>query len=222
MAFWNCTNLRNITIPDTVVKIGNDCFNGAGLTSVTLPSKLEVLEECVFSNCSALHTIVIPESIKEIHNRAFYGSGLHSIRIPANVKVVGEGAFGGCEKLTDITICSPNTKFVKCVYPMFVGFDGFTQRYKLHGNGYSIPSGLRYGKIIVAGMLLCGFSLYALLGFFIYTKFKYPRNQYGQKEPWKNIVVKEFIRPWYERVPVLDGMKIALPDHLLFYRLNNK
>lgn len=221
MAFWNCTNLSSIIIPDTVTKIGNDAFNGSGLENVTLPSQLEVLEECVFCNCKALHNITLPDSIKEIHNRAFWGSGLHSIRIPASVKVVGEGAFS-CDQLTDVTICSPDTAFVKCTYPMFGYHD---EPCNLRGEGFTIPGATNTKKkaLVLGGLvlmvLLCN-PLTTIAVLFIAHFLLKKKHGLGLFDV-KGLSKIYFTRSWYERIPIVDGMKEVLPDHLLFDRTNS-
>lgn len=216
MAFWNCKKLRNITIPDSVVKIGNDCFHGSGLRSVTLPSQLEILEECVFCECKELNFILLPESLKEIHNRVFWGSGLQAIRIPANVQVVGESAFL-CDYLTEVTICNSNTKFVKCLYHMF---NPNEKNCKLKGNGFNIPGPVKTGKkILVYGGLLLLLMLSASSIFIIsicahlYFKKKYMISIFELSKI--NDIL--FTRHWYERVPILQG---DIPDHLVFGRIH--
>ena len=223
MAFWNCTNLRNIVIPDAVTKIGNDAFNGSGLETVTLPSQLEVLEECVFSNCHALHTITIPESVSEIHNRAVWGSGLYSIRIPANVKIVGEGTFNFCDQLSDVTICNPSTAFVKCTYPMFGHND---ESCNLRGEGFTIPGATNTKKkaLVLGGLVLMVLLCNPLttIAVLIVAHFLLKKKHGLGLFDIKGLSTIYFTRPWYERIPIVDGMKEVLPDYLLFDRTNSK
>jgi len=52
------TDLKTISIPDSVTEIGNYCFqNNTGLTEITLPKNLSSLGGGVFSNCSGLTKI---------------------------------------------------------------------------------------------------------------------------------------------------------------------
>lgn len=221
MAFWNCSSLRNVIIPNTVVKIGNDCFNGSGLETAALPAQLEMLEECVFSNCKDLHNITIPDSVKEIHNRAFWGSGLHSIRIPASVKVVGEGAFN-CDQLTDVTICSPDTAFVKCTYPMFGYHD---EPCNLRGEGFTIPGATNTKKkaLVLGGLVLMVLLCNPLttIAVLIVAHFLLKKKHGLGLFDIKGLSTIYFTRPWYERIPIVDGMKEVLPDYLLFDRTNS-
>ena len=50
-AFRNCTDLKNILLPERLEQIGRECFSGSGLKKLVLP--LSVREVCAgaFKNC---------------------------------------------------------------------------------------------------------------------------------------------------------------------------
>ena len=50
-AFYYCTDLKNITIPDTVYILGNSCFYGSGLEEIKLPSSINNIEVSAFKKC---------------------------------------------------------------------------------------------------------------------------------------------------------------------------
>ena len=108
-AFYGCSGLTSITIPNSVTSIGNNAFDGcSGLTSVTIPNSVTSIGEYAFQNCSGLTSITIPNSVTSIGYSAFYGcSGLTSITIPNSVTSIGKWAFWYCSGLTSITI--PNS-----------------------------------------------------------------------------------------------------------------
>ena len=133
MAFYDCSHLTTITIPNTVMSIGNNAFSGtawynnqadglvyAGLILYkykgTMPTNTEIvvsdgtkgITDYAFQDCSGLTSITIPNSVTHIGNLAFYGcSGLTSITIPNSVTSIGSGAFRNCSGLTSVII--PNS-----------------------------------------------------------------------------------------------------------------
>ena len=81
-AFWNCSDLTSVDIPDSVTSIGNYAF----------------------SWCSVLTSVDIPDSVTSIGYYAFGGcSSLTEVTIPDSVTSIGGYAFGGCSALTKIT-----------------------------------------------------------------------------------------------------------------------
>lgn len=69
-------NVRSITLPSTLRKIGSNAFAGMGVESVRLP-----------------------EGLEEIGRAAFYNSNLNFVRFPESLKKVGYEAFCGCNNL---------------------------------------------------------------------------------------------------------------------------
>lgn len=105
-AFFHCINLSKIDIPDSVAIIGKSCFQkSSSLSQVTLPSQLQSIETGTFTGCEALEEINIPESVTNIGQIAFYGCGsLTSVTIPTNVTSINRDAFSHCNSLKYINI----------------------------------------------------------------------------------------------------------------------
>ena len=73
-AFYDCTGLSAITIPNSVTSIGGSAFPGcSGLTSINIPNGVTSIEQYTFSGCSGLTSINIPNSVTSIGYRAFEG-----------------------------------------------------------------------------------------------------------------------------------------------------
>ena len=66
-AFYRCSNLTTITVPDSVTSIGSNAFyNCSSLTSITIPESVTKIGSNAFYNCSSLTSITIPSSVKSI------------------------------------------------------------------------------------------------------------------------------------------------------------
>lgn len=83
LSFYKCKNLSSINIPEGVVEIGDNAFNG----------------------CESLISVVIPESVVKIGITAFNGCrGMTSLTIGANVETFGRRVFSGCTAIENLTI----------------------------------------------------------------------------------------------------------------------
>ena len=108
-AFYGCSELTSVTIPNSVTSIDYSAFSGCSeLTSVTIPNSVTRIGNEAFSGCSKLTSAPIPNSVTQIGYSAFNGcSGLTSVTIPNSVTYIGVFAFKGCSGLTSVTI--PNS-----------------------------------------------------------------------------------------------------------------
>ncbi len=72
-AFYKCSKLTKIILPETVKTIEEKAFfRCEALSEVNLPSVLKVIGKDAFAYCYGLTEIVIPASVTEINEYAFY------------------------------------------------------------------------------------------------------------------------------------------------------
>jgi len=86
--------------------IGEDAFSSKGLTSVTIPAGVIIIEQGAFQ-VNQLVKIVIPVGVTTIGHIAFFMNKLTSVVIPDGVKSIGIHAFDR-NQLTSVTI--PNIR----------------------------------------------------------------------------------------------------------------
>ncbi len=97
--------LPNSIMGEAVKAIGNSVFAGTSITAVTLPASVVTVGEDAFNGCAALASVKLGEGITSIGRSAFRNcKSLVSIVIPDQVVSVGEYAFADCEKLAEVTV----------------------------------------------------------------------------------------------------------------------
>lgn len=80
-AFQNCTSLKEVELPETLVYLGVYSFRGCtALRDVKLPEGICIICAKAFHNCSALEKVELPVSLKNIDMRAFAkDEALHTV-----------------------------------------------------------------------------------------------------------------------------------------------
>ncbi len=105
-AFWRCSNVNEIVMPNTVTSMGKYVFAYAeDIETVILSENLTTISERAFYECSSPSEISIPEKVTCVEKYAFASmNSLTKIHIPQNVTEIAEGAFMACRNLHDIEI----------------------------------------------------------------------------------------------------------------------
>ena len=105
-AFYNRSLVTSVTLPESIVSIGERTFEGcSSLTSINIPKGVTSIGRKAFYDCSSLTSVIIPDGVTSIEDHTFLGcSNLTSVSLSENVTSIGEHAFYQCENLTDFTI----------------------------------------------------------------------------------------------------------------------
>ncbi len=129
-AFSDCTNLKSVLIPDSVISICDGGFyRCTSLTSITIPNGVKIIGNSAFCGCENIASITLPDSITNIGYAAFYQTqyfsnatnwgdelyiGNHLISVKESIsgeyvvkegtKSVGGEAFYKCKNITSVIL----------------------------------------------------------------------------------------------------------------------
>ena len=105
-AFSGCSSLATVTLGEEVSSIdGYAFYNCSALGEIVIPDAVTAVGASAFEGCVALENVSIGKGVTSLPQRVFYGcSSLPSLTIPNNVASVADYAFRGCTALSDLTI----------------------------------------------------------------------------------------------------------------------
>lgn len=93
-AFWRCTALRKVTLPEGIEYIGDRAFAQCPIDEITIPSTVTEIGYAAFGMCDSLKEVTVPESVTVLEARAFYAcTALERVYFRASVTDIGIGVF---------------------------------------------------------------------------------------------------------------------------------
>ena len=116
-AFWECTELTSINLPQDLVIIEECAFNRCGMITISIPETTEYVGESAFSGCTNLQKINVDKNntnytsvsgilySKDLKTLIAYPNGYGSeYSIPTTTINIASSAFEGCSDLKNIII----------------------------------------------------------------------------------------------------------------------
>ena len=126
-AFFECETLKEITLPEGLLSIGEyalkECamqtikipktvqsigkyafYECEKLRSIDIPEGITAIESYTFSYCTRLAIAKLPSSLTKIGYSSFQKSGLEQVVVPAGVTSIGDYAFEECTKLKSVVL----------------------------------------------------------------------------------------------------------------------
>ena len=100
-AFNYCTSLRDIIVPSSVQSIGSSAFrNCISMTNAVISAGVTTIHDHTFCDCWQLSSISLPESLTVLEDESFKGTAFTTIpSMPSLLALSGEGVFRNCNNL---------------------------------------------------------------------------------------------------------------------------
>lgn len=111
-AFRSCSNLTSVSLPNSIISIGNSAFRSSKISSITIPNSVTTIGDYVFSWCSSLTNVKLGNSVESLGRYAFsWCSALPSLTIPRTVNSIDISITYKCTALTSITVENGNSVY---------------------------------------------------------------------------------------------------------------
>lgn len=133
-AFYRCTALKSIKLPERTLSLGENCFDGSGLSDIDFGG-VRTIAANAFGNTKSLSVLTIPASVTEIGKYAFRSSAISEIKFapratgkeetPFEPLKLGESVFTYCASLKKATFPDgltsiPDSTFYNCAALTYV------------------------------------------------------------------------------------------------------
>lgn len=105
-AFYKCSSLKEIDIPQSVSKIGNYAFfECTSLETASVSADIPAIPEGAFYGCESLKNVSINADIVSVEDYAFFGCrSIEEFDFPMSVTDIGAYSFAGCSALSGVSL----------------------------------------------------------------------------------------------------------------------
>lgn len=138
LAFSNCSNLKELVIPESVTSLGEEFIEKSAIERITIPKGVENIDERAFRSVPLMQIDVDEENPFYVSEDGVlydydkttlvcYPEGKSgSFEIPSSVTSVGNYAFSNCKKLTNIRIPEKVTQIGNYAFSYCEGLTAIT------------------------------------------------------------------------------------------------
>ena len=119
--FSSCVLLSSIALPSGMEIVGENAFEQcSSLLSVSLPTGLKQVRAYAFSHCKNLTALVLPNSVISLGEKVFNGCiGLEELQFGTGISSIGMGLLSGCRSLRTLILpfVGASSAESKTIYP---------------------------------------------------------------------------------------------------------
>lgn len=132
--FYECKELKTITLPDDLTEVGDYAFCQSGLTSVSTPQNLERIGSYAFAyckslasadlkgnglhivdhafyECGSLASLTLGEGVKGMGSLSFAYTGVSVVKLPDSASLLSGDVFMSCPNFSKFEVNDSNTKY---------------------------------------------------------------------------------------------------------------
>lgn len=94
----------HVTFAEGTTEIPQHIFADSNISDVTIPESVTKIGECAFMYCGLLETITLPKLLDSIGMGAFISTRIREFKLPVGLDFLGEYAFSGNQRITEMDI----------------------------------------------------------------------------------------------------------------------
>ena len=116
-AFYGCTNLASLTLPDFTTKIGDKAFQRTSIVNFTIPAECGTIGKLAFYNCTKLNEVKVADAgntaLTVLDQQVFANSSLKTLDLTKATKLATLGATTGSPFIYELSAINNQLQTIK-------------------------------------------------------------------------------------------------------------